>query len=114
MPRTWPHGLDCEAFTFAALERAAHEAREPHDREHVTPWLRRAPGIGRVNVPGPGGAFADRRWTLDFPEDYTFFKALFAILPPPPRLATTGEMEAALRARPDIAALNAGRHAPAA
>jgi len=35
-PPCWPDGLDCEAFTFAALETAAREARRPSEREHVT------------------------------------------------------------------------------
>lgn len=37
LPPSWPHGLDCEAMTFAWLERAAHEASQPYEREHVTP-----------------------------------------------------------------------------
>lgn len=110
MPRTWPHGLDCEAFTVTALERAASEATESYDREHVTPWLRRSETIAKVNVPGPGGRFADRRWTLDFPEDYAFFSALFDALPPPPHVAGTIEIDSVLRRHPEIAALNASRH----
>jgi len=110
MPRTWPHGLDCEAFTMPTLERAANEATEPYDREHVTPWMRRAPSLSRVNVPGPGGAFANRRWTLDFPEDYAFFAALFDTLPPPPHIAGTMEIDNVLRHHPEIAKLNVGRH----
>jgi UDP-2,4-diacetamido-2,4,6-trideoxy-beta-L-altropyranose hydrolase len=81
MPRLFPHGLDCEAFTRAALERAAHDATEPYDREHVTPWLRRNPEIHRVNVVGPGWPANQQRWTLDYPEDLAFFARLFADLP---------------------------------
>lgn len=109
MPRTWPQGLDCEVFTAAALERAANEATDPYDREHVTPWLRRADDIARINVPGPGGRFADRRWLLEYPEDYAFFSALFGALPPPPHVAGTIEIDTVLRRHPEIAALNAGR-----
>ncbi len=45
MPRLFPHGLDCEAFTRAGLEQAASDATEAYDREHVTPWLRRKPDL---------------------------------------------------------------------
>lgn len=114
MPRGWPHGLDCEAFTAAALDGAAAEAVDAYDREHVTPWLRRAPGLRRANLAGPGGAFADRRWTLDHPEDLAFFRALFALLPSPPAIATTAQVSDLLGRHPEIAALNAMRHAPAA
>lgn len=37
--RTFPRGLDVEVFSFRALERAHQEAREPYEREHVTPYL---------------------------------------------------------------------------
>lgn len=108
MPPSFPHGLDCEAFTSAALARAASVATDPHDREHVTPWLRRAEGLARANLAGPGGDLVHRRWTLDYPEDFDFFTAVFAALPD---AATAGwrEVLALVEARPDIAALNAVR-----
>jgi len=37
--RTTPIGLDIEICTFAVLERAWREAKEPHQREHVMPYL---------------------------------------------------------------------------
>ena len=37
--RSFPRGLDVEVFTFVALERADREAREPYEREHVTPYI---------------------------------------------------------------------------
>jgi spore coat polysaccharide biosynthesis protein SpsF (cytidylyltransferase family) len=107
MPRGWPHGLDCEAFTHAALVRAAELANEPGDREHVTPWLRRNPSVSRVNVAGPGADLAQHRWTLDYLEDYHFFEALFDALPPPPHIGSFAEILAAVEAAPEITALNA-------
>lgn len=110
MPASWPHGLDCEAFSFAVLDRAARTACEPQEREHVTPWLRINPAITKANLPGPGGWAAEQRWTIDFPEDLEFFRALFAALPPPPALSSTDEVLAVLRSRPDIVAINARHH----
>jgi spore coat polysaccharide biosynthesis protein SpsF len=110
MPRRWPHGLDCEAFTRAALERAHEAATATEDREHVTPWLRRDPSVSRAHFPGPDDALARHRWTLDFPEDYAFFEALFAQLPPPPHIAPFAEILSVIEAHPEISALNAHRH----
>jgi spore coat polysaccharide biosynthesis protein SpsF len=38
--RTFPRGLDVEAFTFESFERVHEEASEPHHREHVTSYYR--------------------------------------------------------------------------
>ena len=108
MPRTSPHGLDCEAFTFAALQRAALEAKEPYSREHVTPWLRSNPYLVRANLQGHGGD--DLRWTLDYPEDLSFFRALFALLPPWPQIVPTAAIVQLLTKRPEIARINAHLH----
>ena len=37
----WPDGLDVEVFPAGDLYEAAASATDRHDREHVTPWLRR-------------------------------------------------------------------------
>ena len=103
-PPGWPHGLDCEVFTAAALALAAMEASTPGEREHVTPWLRSHPDIRRASLGGPGGDLPAMRWTLDYPEDMAFFRALFAELP-----ASAGfeEIVTLLRANPHITAINA-------
>lgn len=110
-PPSFPHGLDCEAFTADALRLADRSATAQDDREHVTPWLSRAPGMRRAVVKGPGGRMLEHRWTLDFPEDYLFFEALFALLPPPPAIPDWKEVANLLAAHPEISALNAMRHA---
>lgn len=80
-PRTFPHGLDCEAFTREVLELAADSATAPYDREHVTPWMRRQPDVARAALASPDASLAGLRWTLDTPADLEFFKALFEVLP---------------------------------
>ncbi|HVA15074.1 MAG TPA: glycosyltransferase family protein [Stellaceae bacterium] len=81
MPPSWPHGLDCEAFTIAALDEAAATATAAEDHEHVTPWIRRNRAFRRVNLAGPGGALTAQRWTLDYPEDLAFLRAVYERLP---------------------------------
>jgi spore coat polysaccharide biosynthesis protein SpsF len=73
---TWPHGLDCEVFTRAALQRAEANALAPYEREHVTPWIRNSPELSKANLDGPGGKVASMRWTLDYPEDLQFLEVL--------------------------------------
>jgi spore coat polysaccharide biosynthesis protein SpsF (cytidylyltransferase family) len=106
LPPSFPHGLDCEAFTRDALESAWREGKAPEDREHVTPWLRRALGIRRAVLSGPGGDLVHLRWTLDFPEDYDFFKAVFALTPAPTAILGWQELATELKRNPEIAAIN--------
>ncbi len=106
---TFPHGLDCEAFTREALESAAVEATEAYDHEHVTPWIRKNPSYRRVNVQGPGGAEAKWRWTLDFPEDLEFMRALHRYLPPPPEMPPWRAIAAVVTAHPELNAINQAR-----
>lgn len=109
LPPSFPHGLDCEAFTAAALEEAAREAREPRDREHVTPWIRRAPHLRRANVHAGDASRAGERWTLDHPEDLRFLRALFAHFPNGQALAH-GDVLAVLDQHPELRTINAHHH----
>jgi spore coat polysaccharide biosynthesis protein SpsF (cytidylyltransferase family) len=106
-PRSWPHGLDAEVFSAAALARAAQEATAPDEREHVTPWLRSHADIRTTSLAGPGGDLPAMRWTLDYPEDLAFFQALFAEIP---TSAGFEQIVTLLRAKPEIAAINADRN----
>ena len=100
---TYPDGLDTEVFSFAALERAWHEARKPSEREHVTPYLRtdrfRTANVESEVPVSP----AQYRWTVDHPADLDFvrkvyrafsgngdfgFKEVFELLKERPDLAT--------------------------
>lgn len=105
----FPHGLDCDVFTRGALERADREAREPYDREHVTTWMKRQSGFRHARVDGPGDERARYRWTLDYPEDLAFFRALFRHLPEGHARGRWTEIAAVQRAHPELTAINAGR-----
>jgi len=77
----WPHGLDCEVFTRAALEEANRLASDASDREHVGPYMRRKELHDPPHLSGPGGLASTQRWTLDYPEDLAFLRALWPHLP---------------------------------
>ena len=105
--RSWPHGLDTEVFTRAALEEAGQQATLDYDREHVTPWLRTAAHIVRRNVALSTDRYATWRWTLDYPEDLEFVKAVLEYFPPFPFLPSFEEVRAVVEAHPEVAAINA-------
>ena len=72
MPRTFPLGYDCEAFTMNALRWHAEHSWDESSREHVTTALRSSvDGAHEVNEACPGGEdHSHLRWTLDTIDDY--------------------------------------------
>ena len=75
-PSTFPHGLDCEAFTIEAL-RKADMFEKPELREHVTEWMRTASEIKRYNLARVGADEHATRLTLDTLEDYLAIRKEF-------------------------------------
>jgi spore coat polysaccharide biosynthesis protein SpsF len=76
--RTFPRGLDVEAFTFAALSTAWREDREATGREHVTPFLYRHPERFRIAlVESDRPEAASHRWSVDTPEDYELLRRIY-------------------------------------
>ncbi|KKB79407.1 glutamate-1-semialdehyde aminotransferase [Devosia limi DSM 17137] len=74
-PPTYPDGLDTEVFTFAALERSWNEARDPYQREHVTPYLRQAEVFTREGQASETD-YSGLRWTVDEASDLRVARAV--------------------------------------
>lgn len=111
MPPSFPHGLDCEAFTVTSLLAADSQATQPAEREHVTPWLRQTSGIKRANLRGPGADVVGQRWTLDYEDDYRFLSEVFDLLPKTSEIPSWKQVMQVVSAHPDLAALNASHSA---
>jgi len=80
MVRTYPDGLDTEICSFAALERAWHEASKTSEREHVTPYLR-SEKFRTANVESDSPSmYQHYRWTVDEAEDLEFIRAVYRAL----------------------------------
>ncbi len=109
MPPSWPHGLDCEAISFAWLQRAAREATQKFEREHVMPYVRNHPDARKVGLDGPGAHTTGHRWTIDNDRDYEFFQALWPRLPEGRAGWGYETVLAIVEADPDLAAINAGQ-----
>jgi len=81
-PRSWPDGLDCEAFTASALARTVELATDAFELEHVTPFMRAHRELFQVEqVACPVPGVADERWTVDTREDLKFLEAVVQALP---------------------------------
>ena len=80
--RTYPRGMDTEAFSYKVLQEAFEEATEQPEREHVTPFLYRHPERYRLANVSYVTDFSKYRWTVDTPEDYTLIKRIITALYP--------------------------------
>ncbi len=105
--RSYPRGLDTEVFAAALLRRAEAEARDPAEREHVTPFMYRDPTRFRL---ASCVAPVDRslwRWTVDTVEDFALMTRLYAELSASGFEGNYSETAAIMAAHPDWGALNA-------
>ena len=75
--RHFPHGLDCEVFTAAALFRAAHEVEDAEAREHVGPAIRRVAADYDQGLLKASNDLSHLRWTLDTLDDYVAICKVF-------------------------------------
>lgn len=107
LERTYPIGLDTEVFTYSALRRAWSEARLPHEREHVTPYIYQHPSEFRIAQFRNDRDLSALRWTLDTPEDFDFFRAVYEALWKPGEIVPTSAVLALLEERPELAEINA-------
>jgi glutamate-1-semialdehyde 2,1-aminomutase len=103
-PATFPDGLDVEVFSFAALERAAHEATMPPEREHVTPYIRFTGKFKLANIAGTEDLSAER-WTVDEVADFEVISNVFQHFHPRVDF-TWREVIELLRAKPELFAAN--------
>lgn len=83
--RTFPRGLDVEAFTFDSFNRVRSNAKNSHQREHVTPYYLENPGEFELVSVTSDEVFdeprmidrTDLRFTLDEADDYELLRTIY-------------------------------------
>ena len=109
-PATYPDGNDVEVMPLPALEIAWRKAKRPLEREHTTPFFWENPDRFRLaNLTWETGLdySMSHRFTIDYPEDYQFIKAVYDELYKTNPAFTLSDILALLARRPDIFELNA-------
>ena len=106
--RTYPRGLDVEAFFIDVLHRVSRLSRRPEEREHVTLAVRTRPSLFLCRQVKDDADNSDLRWTVDERPDLHVVRAIYDGLgldrtPKPYRDVLTFA-----RAHPELAAINAG------
>jgi spore coat polysaccharide biosynthesis protein SpsF len=107
--RSWPRGLDTEVMSRDALMRCDELATDQRYREHVTLFARTHPEMfPQHNVAAPPDQhWPELRLCLDTEEDLVMLTEVFAALHRPGRPLEIGAVIDFLRARPDVASMNA-------
>lgn len=107
--RTYPRGLDVEAFFFDTLLRMDRLAKSQQAREHVTVFLlSEAPEIFLCRSVVDSENNANLRWTVDTEVDLKLIRTLYDALDLGQRVAPYPEILAYVRAHPELTQLNAG------
>jgi spore coat polysaccharide biosynthesis protein SpsF len=79
-PPSFPEGLDCEAFTMAALEKSEAASADPYEREHVTQYMYRHPELFKGKNITQKEDLSYLRFTLDTQEDYKMAQEVYSHL----------------------------------
>lgn len=106
--RTFPRGLDVEAFFLDTLLRANRLGQSAVAREHVTVVIRaeRPELFVRRSVTDPRNG-ADLRWTVDTAEDLQLVRTLYKDLDLGIQSPSYAAILAYVRANPELAQINA-------
>lgn len=101
-----PHGFYCYGLRVAALERVCQIKKS----EHTEVWGRYFTESGLfevVDLPVDESCRRDYRLTLDYPEDYEFFRRVFDHFGHDAYRASMAEIIAFLDANPEVVKINA-------
>ncbi len=75
--KKFPDGLDSEVFWFEVLEKAAKNAKDSQEREHVTMYTWKRPEIFKLGALYSKKDYSTYRFTVDYPEDLKFVQRIY-------------------------------------
>lgn len=110
---TWiegmPIGTAAEVVSIAALERANELAKDPYDREHVTPFIKRHGEMFKIQILSPSRELfrPNYRLTVDYKEDLDLMQEIFSCLWQPGKMFTLNQVVNLLDTHPELLAINA-------
>lgn len=103
---SYPLGLNVEVFSITALKKAWQEAKEPYQREHVTPYIYQHPEIfSLVNVEN-NEDLSYMRWTVDEARDLEFVTEVYKRLYKEGEIFLMKDILTLLRKEPQLMEIN--------
>jgi spore coat polysaccharide biosynthesis protein SpsF (cytidylyltransferase family) len=110
VPRRFPHGLDLEVYPVKLLERLDREVTATHDREWFPTYVSTRPDAFRLASLTCPEDLSALRWTVDYPEDLAFCRAVYERLWRPDGIFGMNDMLDLLAREPALGEVN-GMHA---
>jgi spore coat polysaccharide biosynthesis protein SpsF len=107
MRQSFALGLAVEAMPIDVLERMSRLSTTPYLREHVTTIAYEQPSLFAIDHVMDRQDRSHLRWTVDYPEDLEFVRAVFGALYWPGRVFSTQEVLSYLEHHPEVTQLNA-------
>lgn len=107
MEPSFPYGLAVEVMTSRALYEAGDEARDPQEKEHVTPFIYWRPARFRLQSFATAPDLSAHRWTVDTPEDFDLVSRIIGALYPQDPQFGWRDVLALLAQHPDWVKINA-------
>ena len=76
VPR-FPNGLDAEIIRFSSLQQVWRDAKNPIQREHITPYFFRNPKKFKLGLLSPNQDYSHIRLVANTASDYAFAKLIY-------------------------------------
>ena len=102
----FPDGLDCECFSFAALERSWRDATDIRDREHVTRYMWHNRHLFQCSNLMAKRPYPKFRLTVDHPDDFRLVTKIYESLYSPDRPFLLDDVICFLNKNPELLEIN--------
>ncbi len=107
LTQSYPSGQEQDVFTFTALERAWQNATlKTHRVNALAYFYHHADDFTLHGFSYPRN-MSRHRWTLDYPEDLTFFQEVYRRLYPQKKIFSSEDIFTLLEQEPNLAEINA-------
>lgn len=107
LERTYPRGMDTEAFSYRVLAEAHTQASTQAEREHVTPFIYCRPDLYKLGIVRNSEDNSRYRWTVDTPEDYELIQHIIKYVYPKNTNFTMHDCLQAIKSNPQWLSINA-------
>lgn len=105
-PPTFPEGMDVNVISSAAVNTAFARAIAPSQRIHAFSYLTRHPDEFVVSNFEHETDLSRHHWSLDFPDDLAFVRAVYRELHAPGRIIGMGDVLGLIARKAEIAAMD--------